>query len=192
MANGSVPIAAALTSALRKLPDTCSNSACLCLDSGPIVATTVTADTSATSPPFLQSVWLEAIAHMSEPTNQSDGSERRRSARVLIEIGVIAQGANAEGRAFGEKTKTVAVNAHGALIRLAQDIRAGELITLTHCLTEEQQTCRVVYAGPNEGIGRPVGVEFLKPAPQFWRIAFPPRDWIPLEEEISASQPRFS
>ena len=31
-----------------------------------------------------------------------------------------------------------------------------------------------------------VGVEFLKPAPKFWRISFPPDDWTPKDPEITA------
>ena len=41
----------------------------------------------------------------------------------------------------------------------------------------EQKECRVVYvqkelAGPTK-----VAVEFTQPAPNFWRIAYPPTDW---------------
>jgi hypothetical protein len=41
----------------------------------------------------------------------------------------------------------------------------------------EQKECRVIYvrkelAGPTK-----VAVEFTRPAPRFWRIAYPPVDW---------------
>jgi len=124
---------------------------------------------------------------MSEPASQPSGPERRRSARVIIEVGVFVEGTNVDGRAFGEKTRTASVNAHGALIHLSHDIQPGDIVTLTHSMTREQQTCRVVYVNPDLGMGRPVGVEFLRPAPKFWRIAFPPKDWIPFEDEVTAA-----
>jgi PilZ domain len=118
---------------------------------------------------------------MTEST-QPSGAERRRSERVFLQVAIFAQGVSSDGHAFREKTKTLAVNAHGALIHLPQDVPPGETITLTHGLTQEQQTCRVVYAKPMSGNIRAVGVEFLKPAPKFWQIAFPPSDWKPFEE----------
>lgn len=119
---------------------------------------------------------------MTESAHQPSGAERRRSERVFLQIGIFVQGVSSDGHAFREKTKTLAVNAHGALIHLAQDVRAGEQVTLTNAYTTEQQHCRVVYAKPMTGNVRAVGVEFLKPAPNFWGIDFPPADWKPFEE----------
>jgi hypothetical protein len=119
---------------------------------------------------------------MSETDSEKLGAERRRSERVFLRVGIFVQGVTPDGRAFREKTHTLAVNAHGALISLPYDVRAGERITITHGVTEEQQTCRVVYTKPLEGNLRAVGAEFLKPAPKFWRIDFPPEDWKPFAE----------
>ena len=119
---------------------------------------------------------------MTEPAQEGSGAERRRSERVFLQVAIYVQGVSSDGRAYREKTKTLAVNAHGALIHLPQDVRPGETVTLTHSLTDEQQDCRVVYAKAMTGNVRAVGVEFLKPAPKFWQIAFPPSDWKPFEE----------
>jgi len=119
---------------------------------------------------------------MSQPEEKPDGAERRRSERVFLQIGIFVQGVSADGHAFREKTKTLAVNAHGALIHLAQDVRPNEQVTLTHAVTTQQQVCRVVYAKPMTGNVRAVGVEFLKPAAKFWGVDFPPADWKPFEE----------
>jgi hypothetical protein len=49
------------------------------------------------------------------------------------------------------------------------------LLQNTDC--EEHLECRVVTV-KKELIGPPtVAVEFTRPAPSFWRIAFPPADW---------------
>ena len=119
---------------------------------------------------------------MTEPAHEPSGAERRRSERVFLQVGIFVQGVTGDGRAFREKTKTLAVNAHGALIHLAQDVQHADVITITHALTQEQQSCRVVYAKPVSGNLRAVGIEFVKPAAKFWQIAFPPDDWKPFEE----------
>jgi hypothetical protein len=108
--------------------------------------------------------------------------ERRRSERVFLQVGVFVQGITAEGRAFREKTRTVAVNAHGALVHLAENVRPNDEVTLTHAVTGQQQTCRVVYLQAISGNIRAVGLEFQKACSKFWQIAFPPSDWKPFIE----------
>jgi len=107
--------------------------------------------------------------------------ERRRSERVFLQVGVIVQGVTPEGRAFRERTKTLAVNVHGALIHLAEEVRPRGELVLTHEATGQQQTCRVVYTQPVKGNIRAVGIEFLVAAPKFWQISFPPDDWKPYD-----------
>jgi hypothetical protein len=119
---------------------------------------------------------------MTEIPQGPSGAERRRSERVFLQIAIFVQGITKEGHAFREKTRTLAVNAHGALIHLGEDIRPEDKITLTNAFTNEQQECRVVYAKPMSGNVRAVGVEFLKPSPRFWGIDFPPADWKPFED----------
>ena len=71
------------------------------------------------------------------------------------------------------------VNAHGALINLTSKVAANQKFFLKHALSGEEQECRVVFTHGNSMIGpTEVGVEFRQPAPSFWRIAFPPGDWI--------------
>jgi len=122
------------------------------------------------------------VAPMTEPAHAPSGAERRRSERVFLQIDIFVQGVSTDGRAFRDKTRTLAVNAHGALIHLAEDVHPEDIITLTHAITNVQQQCRVVYAKPMSGNVRAVGVEFLKPSPKFWGIDFPPSDWKPFEE----------
>ena len=118
----------------------------------------------------------------SETPQAASQKDRRRSERVFLQVGVFVQGVTPEGRAFREKTRTLAVNVHGALIQLAHDVRANDEVILTHTVSGQQQACRVVYTQPVSGNIRAVGIEFQKPAPQFWQIAFPPNDWKPFLE----------
>jgi hypothetical protein len=108
--------------------------------------------------------------------------ERRRTERVFLQVAVFVQGVTPDGHAFREKTHTLAVNVHGALIHLAEDVRIDDRVTLTHSITGQQQTCRVVYTQPFSGNIRAVGIEFESPTPRFWQIAFPPSNWKPFLE----------
>jgi hypothetical protein len=76
-----------------------------------------------------------------------------------------------------ETTETLAVNAHGALILLAPPVEEGDRVSLKNKMTGEELDCSVVYLGLIEGGRLQVGIEFTKPSPQFWQIAFPPEDW---------------
>lgn len=85
-----------------------------------------------------------------------------------------------------EQTHTVVVNAHGALIRLELKVRIGQTIILQNPETSEEQTCRVIHVRTFAEGKTEVAIEFLKPAPKFWRVAFPPEDWIPRTPEITS------
>ncbi|MGH9729357.1 MAG: hypothetical protein ACRD4V_12305 [Candidatus Acidiferrales bacterium] len=103
---------------------------------------------------------------------------RRRSLRVMLSVTVIVRGNNADGSKFEEETKTLVVNAHGALIHLRSDVRANQKITLVHKGTQQEQESRIVYVGTTmQGGKAQVGIEFTKPSPKFWQISFPPEDW---------------
>jgi hypothetical protein len=82
-----------------------------------------------------------------------------------------------QGPPFYEGTRTLAASAHGALINLAAKVATDQRLILKNALTGQEQVCRIVFRnkklfGPTE-----VGIEFERPAPDFWRVAFPPPDW---------------
>jgi hypothetical protein len=108
---------------------------------------------------------------------------QRRSQRVLIGLPVSVVLARPNQKPILEQAKTLAVNAHGALVLLAMKLFAGDPVTLINPQTEEQQLSRVVYLGPRQSEKQEVGIEFVKPSPLFWRIAFPPRDWTSAHED---------
>jgi len=103
---------------------------------------------------------------------------RRRSMRVLLSVPIHASGKDRKGRQFDEETRTLVVNAHGALISLASAVIAGQQITVANHATEQTCDCRVVYLGSAASGKIQMGIEFLKPSPKFWQIDFPPDDWV--------------
>ncbi len=105
------------------------------------------------------------------------GPARRRSQRVFIQTKVTVFGKTAAGAKFQEETVTQAVNAHGALVLMKQVVAHGQRLVLSNVTTKEDIECKVVFLGPKQGDQTQIGVEFLKPSPNFWRISFPPEDW---------------
>lgn len=113
------------------------------------------------------------------PVKGSPAPTSRRSQRVLLSLPVTVCTEDDSGDAsFKEETQTLVVNAHGALIALAGRVEKGQILHLTSRTMHEGQQCRVTYVGPATGGKAQVGVEFTKPSPDFWRIAFPPEDWV--------------
>lgn len=96
-------------------------------------------------------------------------------------------GQNPKGQ-FTEDTKTLVVNAHGALITLAAKVLQGQQLELKSVSNPEKQSCKVVYIGPTVQGQTQVGIEFTKPAPHFWHVAFPPENWTPVADEGAAAK----
>jgi hypothetical protein len=117
---------------------------------------------------------------------------RRRSQRVLMQVGVLIRGNDAQGKPFEEKTDTLAINAHGALVALKTRITSGSKLKMKHNMTEEDQECHVVFLGPVRDGKAEIGLEFSEPRPAFWRVTFPPEDWTPKHPEArTASRTRL-
>ena len=102
---------------------------------------------------------------------------RRRSQRVLMQVGIRIRGKDAQGKDFEEFTETLAINAHGGLVLLAARLTSGAVVHVRHNKTEEEQECHVAFLGPVRGGKAELGLEFTAPRPTFWRVAFPPEDW---------------
>jgi len=108
---------------------------------------------------------------------------RRRSQRVLMQVGIRVRGKDAQGMDFEEGTETLAINAHGALILLSARVISGGVVHIKHNKTGEEQECHVAFLGPVRSGRAEIGVEFKTPSPNFWRVAFPPEDWSPKNPE---------
>jgi PilZ domain-containing protein len=117
------------------------------------------------------------------PNPSANPVARRRSQRVLMQVGVRIRGNNAQGAPFEEETETLAINAHGALILLHARLTSGSKVFMKHKRTEEEQECHVAFLGPVRDGKSEIGLEFTSPRPAFWRVAFPPEDWNPRSPE---------
>jgi hypothetical protein len=111
------------------------------------------------------------------PSKRADKDVERRSQRVMLKVSVVVLAHGADNKRISEKTRTVTVNAHGAMIPLAMKVSLGQVLMLRHCGTGEEVSCQVAYLSPHESEKREVGVDFMKSCPGFWRVSFPPPDW---------------
>ena len=102
---------------------------------------------------------------------------RRRSMRILLSVPISVSGKTSAGN-FTEETRTLVVNAHGALISLAANVAVGETVTILHKASGQLRECRMIYKGSVQAGKSQVGVEFVQPCPIFWQIDFPPDDWV--------------
>src|ERR1700691_3696771 len=88
--------------------------------------------------------------------------KHRRSQRVMLALPVTVSG-EITGRQFSEDTRTVVVNAHGALIALAAKVSQQQILHLKSPSHPEKRACRVTYVGPTTEGKTQLGVEFTEP-----------------------------
>jgi hypothetical protein len=104
--------------------------------------------------------------------------KNRRSQRIDLNVPVVVYPPPNEGAQFYESTQTLVVSAHGALLALTDKVMPKQRLLVQNAESGEQEECRVVSV--KKGMTGPpkVAVEFTRPAPSFWHLAFPPADWI--------------
>ena len=119
-------------------------------------------------------------------SNHAPTPNRRRTQRVLLRLPILVITRGPDGQHVSENAFTLNVSAQGALIQISTRVEAGQKILCRNPDTLEEQFIRVVHVTPAAEGKLEVGVEFLKPAPKFWRISFPPDDWTPKDPEITA------
>lgn len=106
--------------------------------------------------------------------------ERRRTQRVLLRVRASIHVA-LKGSATTFDVFTLNVNPGGALILMNQSLPPETRLVLEHGSTHERVACKVVRQPREMPEGFHVPLEFDSPAPDFWKIDFPPTDWRPEE-----------
>jgi hypothetical protein len=120
----------------------------------------------------------EGMQAMSTPNiRPTQAANQRRSQRILLSVPLRIAGKRTNGTAFVEFTKTLIVNAHGALLQLQEPVREGQALSVRNVTTGEEAPCKVVDLSPGANGAAEIGVEFAQPNSRFWRVSFPPADW---------------
>jgi hypothetical protein len=93
---------------------------------------------------------------------------RRRSKRVQHKTPVMVRFQDANKHSISEKTHTIVVNDHGALILLAAAVKTQQILRVENLSSGEELLCRVASLGPTLMGKTQVAVEFIIPKPGFW------------------------
>jgi hypothetical protein len=86
------------------------------------------------------------------------------------------------GKATSFEVTTLSVNPHGALVLVERSLPAETRVVLEHGVTRDRVACKITRPPREMPEGYHVPLEFDSPAPNFWRIAFPPADWRPTDD----------
>jgi hypothetical protein len=121
-------------------------------------------------------------------TGEASQINKRRSVRVSISIPVTIFGQDSDGKIFAEKTTTVTVSAHGAMVVLDTEIDNLKPALLVNTRTGTEVHCRIAHRKEIAKNRIEIGLEFDNPYPRFWAMNFPPDDWDPAERKKATSQ----
>ena len=86
-------------------------------------------------------------------------ANQRRSQRILLSVPLRVSGKRVNGTVFVEHTKTLIVNAHGALLQLREPVREGQKLSVRHVTTGEEILCTVVDLSPGTNGVAEIGVQ---------------------------------
>ena len=101
----------------------------------------------------------------------------RRSQRLFLEVPLVIRGQSADQKTFQEENFTLSVNAHGALLMLETKVALGQKLLVMNPKNWHECEATVAYIGPPYAGLANVGIEFTRPAPEFWSLSYPPADW---------------
>jgi hypothetical protein len=115
----------------------------------------------------------------------------RRSQRVCLNVDIEVISEPGTPQSATERSSTLIVSSHGALVVLKKPTAVGDLLTLRIVQTREEVGCRVVDISEARADIPKIGVEFVEPRSNFWHVAFPPADWTPRSPEAKTYTPHL-
>src|SRR5260370_32238047 len=103
---------------------------------------------------------------------------------VALEVPVTVNGARSmdgsdKREPFSERSQTVLVFGHGAVLRISAQLAPGQLVFLTNEKTKKEVVCVVVKSNTDGNAVGYVELRFTEPAPGFWGMRFPPDTVLP-------------
>jgi hypothetical protein len=96
---------------------------------------------------------------------------------VALEVPVTVNGARSvdgsdKREPFSERSQTVLVFGHGAVLRISAQLAPGQLVFLTNEKTKKEVVCVVVKSKTDGNAVGYVELRFTEPAPGFWGMRF--------------------
>lgn len=108
--------------------------------------------------------------------------ERRRTARAVMTMNVLAYGQTGDGQKFKFWTHTTSVSAHGGVLSLDKALERGQEFELMNEYTTKKALARVVSVRRGSEGQVNAAFEFLRGGESFWSMAFPPAGAKPLRK----------
>ena len=106
-----------------------------------------------------------------EARNEEACEQEWRGLRHSPAATLLIYGSDADRQPFHEESETIDANEKGCLLALENIVSKGQRLFLQNTRNQAELECRVAYIGKRSAGKTHVGVEFLKPSPQFWRRA---------------------
>src|ERR1700691_721460 len=133
-------------------------------------------------------IMSETVAH------QNEELRKRRSTRIMQAVPLAVTGVDALGRPFTERTSTLIINCQGCRYQSKHYVLKNMWVTFEVPHNESDREPRSVR-GRVTWIQRPrtvrelfqIGIELEVPG-NVWGIAFPPGDWFPFPESVTAPE----
>ena len=94
-----------------------------------------------------------------------------------MDVPLIVRARSQHAPPFQEKTFTITVSAHGALVLLSSAVEVGQPVVLMNPKNWDEREGRIAYLSQPYGGLSQVGIEFTEPAPGFWSTSSFPPDW---------------
>jgi len=80
-----------------------------------------------------------------------------------------------QGQPFSELAETANVSPQGGLLELSTEIEGRQPILVTNLQTNEELACRIARSAKTSSGKTLIGLEFLRPSPNFWSVDFSAR-----------------
>lgn len=91
---------------------------------------------------------------------------------MTLAVPVRVDGENIEGAKFIVSTVTVALSEFGCLIQLDENVLVDQTLVLMNEHTRQSAQGRIVSTRRHRNGHKYVGVEFISPSNNFWRLTF--------------------
>lgn len=99
--------------------------------------------------------------------------ERRRTLRVAMALPVIVHGQNELGEKFCVRAMTRSINQQGALLAMEEPVVPGQPLLIVNENTSRSMETRVAHVKRERDGKMYVGLEFVSPDANFWKMTFP-------------------
>lgn len=110
--------------------------------------------------------------------------ERRRTLRVAMALPVIVHGQNEMGEKFCVRAMTRSINQQGALLAMEELVVPGQSLLIVNENTSRSMETRVAHVKRDRDGKLSVGLEFVNPDANFWKMTFPVPGARPLRRAV--------